>query len=174
MPKDFSRGRRVEAELLRTLAELVRREVKDPRVGPVTLTAVEVSSDVSHATVYFLPFDSSRPTEEVGAALNTAAPFLRHELRSRIKIRYVPELHFKPDESIERAAKLSALIATAVRSDQARHVADAPDAGSADEQADEQADERADEQGASHSDDRGDDLGSPGGGAGRPKGGRGP
>ena len=78
------------------------------------------------------------------------------------------------DESIERAAKLSALIATAVRSDQARHVADATDAGSADEQADEQADERADEQGASHGDDRGDDLGSPGDAAGRPKGGRGP
>jgi ribosome-binding factor A len=126
MPKDYARGRRIEAELLRTLAELVRREVKDPRVGPVTLTAVEVSPDVSHATVYFLPFDASRPVEEVGAALASAAPFLRHELRSRIRIRFVPELHFKPDESIERAAKLSALIASAVKQDAERHVGDPP------------------------------------------------
>ena len=126
MPKDYARGRRIEAELLRTLAELVRREVKDPRVGPVTLTAVEVSPDVSHATVYFLPFDASRPVEDVGAALASAAPFLRHELRSRIRIRFVPELHFKPDESIERAAKLSALIASAVKQDAERHVDDPP------------------------------------------------
>lgn len=117
MPKDFSRTRRIEAELLRTLAELLRREVKDPRVGSVTLTAVEVSPDASHAKVYFLPFDATRAVAEVGAALGSAAPFLRHELRTRIKIRHVPELRFVPDESIERAARLSALIATAVRSD---------------------------------------------------------
>ena len=92
----------------------------------MTLTAVEVSPDVSHATVYFLPFDASRPVEEVGAALASAAPFLRHELRSRIRIRFVPELHFKPDESIERAAKLSALIASAVKQDAERHVDELP------------------------------------------------
>ncbi len=131
MAKDYPRTRRIEAELLRTLAELVRREVKDPRVGPVTLTAVQVSPDASHATVYFLPFDPTRSVEAVGAALASAAPFLRHELRNRIKIRHVPELHFTPDESIERAAKLSALISTAVKSDAERHVADADETGTA-------------------------------------------
>ncbi len=141
MPKDYSRARRIEAELLRTLAELVRREVKDPRVGPVTLTAVKVSPDAAHATVYFLPFDASRSVEVVGAALTSAAAFLRHELRTRIKIRHVPELHFTPDEEIERAAKLSALISTAVKADQSKRESSAttalaatdPDEASADE-----------------------------------------
>ena len=139
MAKDYPRTRRIEAELLRVLAELVRREVKDPRVGPVTLTAVQVSPDASHATVYFLPFDPARSVEAVGAALTSAGPFLRHELRSRIKIRHVPELHFTPDESIERAAKLSALISTAVNSYAERHVPDSDATGTAAPAADEEA-----------------------------------
>ncbi len=125
MAKDSSRTRRIEAELMRTLADLIRREVKDPRVGLVTLTEVRVSSDASHATVYFLPFDQARPVGEVAAALGSAAAYLRHELRNRIKIRHVPELRFTPDVSIERAAHLSNLIATAVKSDAERHVAEA-------------------------------------------------
>jgi ribosome-binding factor A len=122
MPREFSRTRRVEEQILRLLAELVRREVKDPRVGLVTLTAVEVSRDMSHAKVFFLPFDQQRDPAEVGRALASAAGFLRSHLRKQLAMRHVPELHFLPDESIERAAKLSALINTAVREDQARHV----------------------------------------------------
>jgi ribosome-binding factor A len=126
MPRDFSRTRRVEEQILRLLAELVRREVKDPRVGPVTLTAVEVSRDMSHAKVFFLPFDQQRDPAEVGRALGSAAGFLRAHLRKLLTMRQVPELHFLPDESIERALKLSALINTAIREDAARHVDDAP------------------------------------------------
>jgi ribosome-binding factor A len=122
MPREFSRTRRVEEQILRLLAELVRREVKDPRVGLVTLTAVEVSRDMSHATVFFLPFDQQRDPAEVGRALASAAGFLRSHLRKQLAMRHVPELRFLPDVSIERAAKLSALINTAVREDEARHV----------------------------------------------------
>jgi ribosome-binding factor A len=125
MPRDFSRTRRVEEQVLRLLAELVRREVKDPRVGLVTLTAVEISRDMSHAKVFFLPFDRQRDPAEVGRALASAAGFLRSHLRKQLAMRHVPELHFLADESIERAAKLSALISTAVRADEARHVDDA-------------------------------------------------
>jgi len=122
VPKEFSRTRRVEEQIHRLLAELVRREVKDPRVGPVTLTAVEVSRDMSHAKVYFLPFDAQRDPAEVGRALASAAGFLRAHLKKQLAMRHVPELDFVPDESIERAAKLSALINAAVREDAARHV----------------------------------------------------
>lgn len=124
MPREFSRSRRVEEQILRLLAELVRREVKDPRVGFVTLTAVEVSRDLSHAKVYFLPFDSKREVAEVGEALSDAAGFLRSLLRKKLTMRHVPLLHFVPDESIDRAAKLSALINTAVARDVATHVDD--------------------------------------------------
>ena len=124
MPREFSRSRRVEEQILRLLAELVRREVKDPRVGPVTFTSVEVSRDLAHAKVYFLPFDPKRDAAEVGEALAAASGFLRSLLRRKLTMRQVPALHFVPDESIERAAKLSALIADAVAHDVATHVAD--------------------------------------------------
>jgi ribosome-binding factor A len=120
VPRDFHRSQRVEEQILRLLAELVRREVKDPRVGPVTITAVELSRDLSHAKVFFLPFDAKRSVTEVGAALASAAGFLRVHLKKHLKMRHAPELHFVPDESIDRAARLSALITAAVASDAER------------------------------------------------------
>lgn len=131
MPREYSRTRRVEEQILRLLAELVRREVKDPRVGLVTLTAVEVSRDMSHAKVFFLPFDQAREPAEVGRALASAAGFLRAHLRKQLSMRHVPELRFLPDETIDRAVKLSALINTAVRDDERRHVDDPPTAADA-------------------------------------------
>lgn len=125
MPRDFQRSRRIEEQIQRLLVELVRREVKDPRVGLVTITAVEVSRDLSHAKVFFLPFDSKRPVEDVTAALSSAAGFLRVHLKKQLAMRHVPELHFLPDKTIDEAARLSALINTAVASD-ARRAAEAP------------------------------------------------
>jgi ribosome-binding factor A len=127
MPREFHRSRRVEEQLQRLLAELVHREVRDPRVGAVTITAVEVTRDLAHAKVFFLPFDSTRSAIEVGAALASATGFLRSQLRRQLQMRHVPELQFVPDETIERAARLSALINAAVASDAARAT---PDAGS--------------------------------------------
>jgi ribosome-binding factor A len=135
MPREFSRSRRVEEQIHRLLAELVRREVKDPRVGLVTLTAVEVSRDMSHAKVYFLPFDQARDPAEVGKALASAAGYLRVLLRKHLTMRQVPELRFLPDESIDRAVKLSALINTAVRDDESRHV-DSPEPDAVSDDAD--------------------------------------
>lgn len=155
MPREFSRSRRVEEQILRLLAELVRREVKDPRVGPVTLTAVEVSKDLSHAKVYFMPFDPARRPEEVGEALAAASGFLRALLRKHLTIRHVPTLHFVLDESIERAAKLSALINTAVSRDAATHVDDPPAAESATDES--RADDPTDDD-ASHYDSSDDEL----------------
>ncbi|HUO79675.1 MAG TPA: 30S ribosome-binding factor RbfA [Steroidobacteraceae bacterium] len=120
MPREFHRSQRVGEQIQRLLAELIRREVKDPRVGLVTITAVEVSRDLTHAKVFFLPFDQRRPADEVGAALASAAGFLRIHLKKQLGMRSVPELRFLPDESIERAARVSALISAAVRDDAER------------------------------------------------------
>jgi ribosome-binding factor A len=124
MARDFPRTKRIEEQLLRSLAEILRREVKDPRVGPVTLTAVEVSKDLSHAKVFFLPFDQSRDAAGVREGLAAAAGFLRHELRGAMKLRHIPELRFLADETIDRAVALTSLIQQAVRTDAARHVED--------------------------------------------------
>ena len=114
MPKDFSRAQRVAEQIRRDLAELLRLEVKDPRIGFITLTDVEVSSDFAHAKVYFTSMDGAEGLENVLAGLRNASGFLRRELGRRLRIHTLPELHFHYDPSVERGAALSALIDEAV------------------------------------------------------------
>ena len=127
MPREFPRARRVEEQLKRLLAELVRREIKDPRVGLVTITSVEVSKDLSHANVYFTPFAGIGDAAAALEALQHAAGFLRHQVRDQMRLRVAPEIAFRIDDSVERGARLSALIHDAVESDRKRHVDTAPD-----------------------------------------------
>lgn len=128
MPQPRShRGRRLEEQLLRLLADLVRREVKDPRVGAVTLTAVEVSPDLSHATVYFLPFGIGKDPAPVAEGLGKAAGYLRTLVGKQLTLRHTPQLHFKLDTALEKGMALNSLIKEAVADDRRRHVeADAP------------------------------------------------
>jgi ribosome-binding factor A len=93
----------------RELSELVRRELRDPRIGMVTLTAVDVSPDFSHAKVLYTTLDPAH-VEEAGAGLRRAAGFLRTQLARRIKLYTTPELRFEYDESVERGDRLSRLI----------------------------------------------------------------
>ena len=105
-----NRSYRVADQIQRDLAELIR-ELKDPRVGMVTLNAVEVSPDYAHAKVYFSVLVGAPADTE--AALNEAAGWLRNGLFKRLAIHTVPTLHFHFDRTTERAADLSALIARA-------------------------------------------------------------
>lgn len=117
MPRDFSRTLRVAEQIQRELADLIRLEVKDPRVGMVTLTDVEVAADYGHAKVFFTTFGDDVQIKAAAAGLNHAAGFLRHELGARIKLHSIPQLHFIYDESIERGIRLSQLIDRAVSTD---------------------------------------------------------
>lgn len=118
MHREFPRSHRVADQIQRELANILRTELKDPRVDTlVTVAGVAVSKDLSHATVYITLLDSGHAGETI-RALNHAAGFLRSELASRMRLRGVPELRFRYDESPERGARLSALIDDAVRSDQ--------------------------------------------------------
>lgn len=105
-----NRSFRIADQIQRDVAVLIR-ELKDPRIGMVTLNAVKVTPDYAHATVYFslLVGDST----ECETALNEAAGFLRNGLFKRLQIHTVPTLHFQFDRTTERAAELSALIAQA-------------------------------------------------------------
>ena len=85
------------------------REVKDPRVGNVTITAVELAQDLSTARVFFVPFASTHSNEEVRAGLTRAGGFLRGEAGRRLSLRHAPRLEFVFDESIEKAAHLTDL-----------------------------------------------------------------
>lgn len=109
-----NRGIRVGDQIQRDLAELIARELKDPRVGMVTINSVEVTPDYAHAQVYFSLLMGE--PEEAKKALNQAAGFLRNGLFKKLHIHTVPTLHFQFDQSIERASDMNALISKAVAS----------------------------------------------------------
>ncbi|THF67129.1 30S ribosome-binding factor RbfA [Pseudothauera nasutitermitis] len=121
MAKEFSRGQRVAEQIRRELAELIRLEVKDPRVGFISLTEVEVTPDYAHAKVYFTSMHGEEGLDEILAGLRRASGFLRRELGRRVRIHTTPELHFQYDKSLEQGSRLSRLIDEAVREDEARH-----------------------------------------------------
>ena len=122
------RTQRIESEIQRVLATLIAREVKDPRVGNVTVTAVSVAPDMGSARVFFTPFASRHSPDEVHAGLTRAAGFLRGELGRRLSLRHAPRLEFVFDESVETAARLTHLIDQAVAEDRAGAAADPAEA----------------------------------------------
>ena len=109
-----ARSARIAEEIQRSLAELIRLEVRDPRVGLVTLTGVELSRDQSHAKVFFTVLGPESAAEQALEGLGRAAGFLRSELSHQLTTRKVPELHFAFDDSVERGVRLSRLIDEAV------------------------------------------------------------
>lgn len=119
MAKEYSRGRRVGDEIQRQLAELIQSEIRDPRVGMVTITAVDVSHEFEHAKVHFTVLGDEAEAEVTAQVLNKAAGFLRSQLARRLKLRATPALHFQRDLSMERGNRLTALINEAVREDEA-------------------------------------------------------
>ena len=114
-----ARSQRIESEIQRTLAALLARELKDPRIGNVTITAVSMAADMGSVRVFFTPFASAHPPEQVRRALTHAAGFLRGELGRRLALRRAPRLEFVFDESVEGASHLSRLIDRAVAGDRA-------------------------------------------------------
>ena len=120
MQKASARTSRIASQVQRTLAELLRRGVKDPRVGNLTITAVEVANDLSFARVHVLPFAASQPAPDLLAGLRSAAGYLRGELARELKLRHMPRLDFQLDQVIEEAHRLNGLIDSAVKFDRAR------------------------------------------------------
>ncbi|MDB9753754.1 30S ribosome-binding factor RbfA [Oceanospirillaceae bacterium] len=120
MAQEYSRTQRVADQIQRELASLIQREVKDPRVGMATVSAVEVSRDLSHAKVFVTIFNGSEDEQEIiesVKALNSASGFLRSQLGQRMKLRIVPTLRFHYDDSLSRGNYLSNLIDQARASD---------------------------------------------------------
>ena len=120
MAQEYSRTQRVADQIQRELAALIQREVKDPRVGMATVSAVEVSRDLSHAKVFVTIFNGGENQEEIRESvkvLNNASGFLRSKLGQRMKLRIVPTLRFHFDDSLSRGNYLSNLIDEARASD---------------------------------------------------------
>ena len=109
------RQRRVSDQIQKELSEIIRLELKDPGVGMVTITAVEVSPDLAHAKIFFTQLGDDTARKGAEAGLRRAAVFLRTMLGKRIRLHNTPELHFTYDESIDRGISLSKLIDEAVK-----------------------------------------------------------
>lgn len=118
MPRSFPRSRRIADQIQREISDLIRGEVKDPRIGMVTLTDVEVTRDLHHAKIFFTSLGDTEAVQDCLKALNQAAGFLRGELSRRLSMRQVPDLHFVYDPTVERGVRLSTLIDSAVRDSQ--------------------------------------------------------
>lgn len=120
--REFKRTDRVADQLQQELAMLIQREVKDPRLGMVTVSGVTVSRDLGYADVYVTLLGENEPEriQDNLKVLRRAAGFLRSQVARRIKLRHVPELRFHYDESVVRGQRLSSLIDEAVASDRAR------------------------------------------------------
>jgi ribosome-binding factor A len=113
-PKRSGRPEKLGDLIQRELSDLLQRELRDPRVGMVTITAVDVSPDFSHAKVLFTTL-SKEHVGEASEGLKRAAGFLRSQLAKRIKLYTTPELRFEYDESVERGDRLSRLIDAALK-----------------------------------------------------------
>ena len=120
MPREFKRHERLGNEVLRTLSELLRFETKDPRLQRISLTAVELSRDLSVARVYFSILDPNGDPGPVQEGLEKASGFLRAKLGQAIKVRHVPELRFEHDDSAAESQRISDLIEDALNPDATR------------------------------------------------------
>jgi len=126
--REFSRTDRVADQIQKELALFLHKEVKDPRLAMVTVTAARVSRDLKYARVYvtFMGTDSQEQIDQGLQGLKRATGFLRSHLGKTMRMRVVPELTFVYDESIRRGRHLSALIDEAIAADQSQHDTDAP------------------------------------------------
>jgi ribosome-binding factor A len=118
MPRTSNRLGRISDQLKQELALLIQNELRDPRIGMVSVLEVKISRDLAHADV-FITVLGAEPKEAV-AALNNASGFLRSLLAKNLNLRVTPRLRFVFDESVERGRKLSSLIDEAVAQD-AKH-----------------------------------------------------
>jgi ribosome-binding factor A len=112
--RSSGRAQKLGDLIQRELSELLQREVRDPRVGMITITSVDVSPDISHAKVFFTLLDKDH-VPEATQGLRRAAGFLRSQLAKRIKLYTTPELRFEYDESVERGDRLSRLIDSVIK-----------------------------------------------------------
>lgn len=112
MPREFSRSERVASQIQRELASILQLEMKDPGMGLLTVSDVELSRDLALAKVYISVFNLEHAQSGQSSIdqLTEATPYIRQHLASRMRLRCIPELRFIYDDSIERGAHLSAIL----------------------------------------------------------------
>ena len=123
MAKEFSRTRRIGQQLQQELAQVLHRDIKDPRVGMVTVNDVEVSRDLSYAKVFVTFFEEDEKIVAVKLeALSSAAGYIRSLVAGRMKLRVMPELRFIYDASLVEGMRMSNLVTRVIHNDEAKQI----------------------------------------------------
>jgi len=128
----FKRTDRLNEQLRQEISLLVRNEVRDPRVGMVTITAVETSPELDHARVYINTLGDDEEKSAAVEGLRSASPFIRTQLSRRLHIRRVPELHFQIDRVLEEAGRIEALLREVRPADDVAQASDETEPGAGD------------------------------------------
>lgn len=113
MPRDFPRSRRIEDQIQRILSDVIRDELRDPRLTGVFITAVRVAKDLGVAWVYYSVLRADGESQDLSKAFASAAGFMRSKLAKQLTVRRVPELRFELDETARKASSMDRLIAEA-------------------------------------------------------------
>ncbi len=108
--KTFARSDRVAGQIQKTLSELLRKDIKDPRLEMVSITGVEVSADLKHARVYFISHGGEGRKQEAADGFKTALGYLKRELAPRLGLRYMPELRFFYDNSFDYGSRIDSIL----------------------------------------------------------------
>jgi len=107
----FSRGERIRKALIKEISDIIQRHVKDPRIsGIVSVTDVDLSADYGYAKVYISIYGTEEQKENTMEAIEDSTPYVRKEVGRRIRLRHVPEIEFKMDDSLERGSRITNLI----------------------------------------------------------------
>lgn len=123
----FKRTARINEQLRQEISLLIRSEVRDPRVGLATITAVEASPELDHARVYITTLGDDEEKEAAVEGLRSAASFIRTQLGRRLHMRRIPELHFQVDRKLENALRIESLLREALPHDKEEDEADQPE-----------------------------------------------
>ena len=119
--RPYSRSDRVGGLIKQQMAELLRKEISDPCLSQATITAVKVSPDLRHAKIYFAAAGAEGASEAALEGFQRAKGFIKRELAQRLGLRYMPDLHFFYDDSIDRGARIEQLIKMVKKDDQTNH-----------------------------------------------------
>jgi len=107
----FSRGERIRKALIKEVSDIIQRHVKDPRIsGIVSVTDIDLSADYGHAKIYISIYGTEEQKENTMEAIEDSTPYIRKEVGRRIRLRHVPELEFRMDDSLERGSRITNLI----------------------------------------------------------------
>ncbi|GAB1666960.1 30S ribosome-binding factor RbfA [Mannheimia haemolytica] len=126
MSREFKRSDRVAQELQKEVAVILQREVKDPRIGMVTVSDVEVSRDLAYAKIFvtFLFDNDAEAIKQGMQGLEKASPYIRTLLGKAMRLRIVPELRFIYDESLVEGMRMSNFVSSVIKNDEEKHKED--------------------------------------------------